>query len=420
MALRHRTLDEGVAVVLLDAVANGEERGLRAMLGQHVEHLAGLVAPRAVVERERDHLVVAHVGRYVASHDVAGLLYDPLGRDAGHFAGLRGLNAVLALALYQVYGAVALLRNRPGNGRFHGVGRFLDRAAVAYLHDVSGGQLGVKLGDLLAVHRGVERLPLACLQHAAVHGQQVARLGLDAAGGQGVAERLVAVHFDARSVQRDVGGQALHEQHHADDDNGHQAHAGEQTRKPPAGAFGFLRDAHIAVVILVGGRGGVDLRSAPIAAGGAACPARPRPCACRRAVALAVAALLGNASRVGGAPSRTRRGAGDGASCSALAWRGIVVPRGNMRACNAGARLTRWGVFGDAAVRCIRVLAALRSWHAPAVRVVRGVFSEFVVHLCPHGDRTPCFVVVVVRFILPETRARRARKERLAAGEPLI
>ena len=295
MALGDCALHERVAVVLFDAVAHGEERGLCAVFGQHVEHLAGLVAPGAVVERERDHLVVAHVGRYVAAHDVAGLLLYLLGRDAGRLAGLRGLYAVLALALHQVDGAVAFLCDRPGNGRFHGVGRLLDRAAVADLHYVSRPQLRVKLGDLLAVHRGVERLPLACLQHAAVHGQQVARLGLDAAGGQGVAERLAAVHFDARPVQRDVGGQALHEQHHADDDGGHQAHAGEHARKSPAWALGLLRDAHIAVVILVGGRGGVDLRTAPLAAGGVARPTRPRPCTCRWAVALTVAVLRGNA-----------------------------------------------------------------------------------------------------------------------------
>ena len=112
---------------------------------------------------------------------------------------------------------------------------------------------------------------------------------------------------------------------------------------------------------------------------------------------------------------------GYGASCSALARRGIVFPRGNVRACNAGACLMRWGAFGDVAVGGIGALAAVRPRHAPAIRVVRGVFSEFVVHLCPHGDRTPCLVVVVVvRFILPETCARRARKARFVTDEPPV
>ena len=248
-----------VDALAVDAIAHGEKRCLGPVLGQHVEHGGSGFGPGAVVEREGHHLVVAHVGRYVAPHHVDGLLRHLFGGDPGHRAGFRALHAVGALALDQVDGPAALFLVGEGNGGLNRFRRLLQGAAVAQFHHISAGQLRIGVSCGLAVDGGVERFALAFLQHRAVHGHEVARLRLDAAGVQRVAQRFAAAHVDARSVQRDGGGQALHDEVRPDAEGDQHQQADHDAESAAPRAFRLRLHATIAIEVLVG-RSGVARR----------------------------------------------------------------------------------------------------------------------------------------------------------------
>ena len=104
-----------------DAAAHGEERGFRAVVPQHVEHLDGGVMPGAVVERERDHFLVTDVGRHVAARDVLGFTDRGFCDDAGNPARLDLAQPVGALPFEQMDGPAAFRGDRIGDGLFHDV-----------------------------------------------------------------------------------------------------------------------------------------------------------------------------------------------------------------------------------------------------------------------------------------------------------
>ena len=105
----------------LDAAAHGEERGFRAVVPQHVEHLGGGAMPGAVVERERDHLLVPDVGRHVAARDVLGFACRDFCDDAGNLARFDLAQPVGALPFEQMDGPAAFRGDRIGDGLFHDV-----------------------------------------------------------------------------------------------------------------------------------------------------------------------------------------------------------------------------------------------------------------------------------------------------------
>ena len=62
----------GVDPIARNSIANGEERGFRSIVAQHVEQLVGVV-PWAVVERERHDLFALRVGVAALHNGIDGV-----------------------------------------------------------------------------------------------------------------------------------------------------------------------------------------------------------------------------------------------------------------------------------------------------------------------------------------------------------
>ena len=149
----------GPAGNLADVLADDEEGGFSSVFLQDVEDVGGLVVvPRAVVEGEGDHLVVAGFAAHAVALDreVGGLLLDYVGGDAGHAARAGGLYAVGARAGDLVEGAALGAVDPLGGDGLGGFGVVFGLVgARADLHGIAGVQGGVG-GGVGPVDRGAE------------------------------------------------------------------------------------------------------------------------------------------------------------------------------------------------------------------------------------------------------------------------
>ena len=225
----------------VDAIAHGEECGLRPLVGQHVEHCGGGFGPGAVVERECHHFVLAYLRRNVSAHHVGRLLHDFFRRQAGDRAGFRALQSVGALPLEHVDRSAPFLFDRVGDAFLGGFARLFDGAAVAQFDHVAVVQLRIHVGSDFAVDGGVKRLALSCFDHRAVHGNEIAGFRLDAAGAQRVFQRLVTAYFQVGSIEGYGGRQALHDEVPSNGESGHYEQAGNDSNSAPPRLVGARR-----------------------------------------------------------------------------------------------------------------------------------------------------------------------------------
>ena len=117
----------GIDPIARNSIANGEERGSRSIVAQHVEQLVGVV-PWAVVESERYDFFALRVG-VTALHDgvdgVARYLDDLL--FSGNLAGFNYARTVLPLLGDDVQRPMSDVLGAMGDGLVFGrVGRLFD------------------------------------------------------------------------------------------------------------------------------------------------------------------------------------------------------------------------------------------------------------------------------------------------------
>ena len=237
--------------VVGNLVADGEERCVRVIFLKNIENLFRRALPRAVVEGERDHLVIAgvrgvdlvflvHCGGRVLGHGLAGNL-----------AGLRRAHAVLAVDVHvqRAVPVIVVLDALVGNPLGGRIVVLCDIRAVLNVD-------GIALPDLLrSVVGGVpvngrgKAVAAALGDNARVNGEQVARRR----GGKSVVDELIERRSVGDgvfcSVYGDVESGRVQNEEHADaDGDDEHRHDAERNRT------GALRAAlGVAGVIVVDG-----------------------------------------------------------------------------------------------------------------------------------------------------------------------
>ena len=242
-----------------DLVADLEEGRVRAVLLEDVEDLGGGGGPGAVVEGERDDLLVADVGDVGVVAGVDGLLGDFLDGLAGDLAGLDGLLAVLAGGV-DVDGAAVVAAEGGVVGAGGAVGDGLGRLGVLLVDVGAVGDLhvvalldGVGAVDLVAVDGGRVRGAAALLGDRPVDRDEVAGGGGGEALLDALLDRRAGVHgllgaVDGHGVDGRVGDEVDADAHRDESDGGEDD--GEGAALLAAAGAGRVRLAHA-----VGSRG---------------------------------------------------------------------------------------------------------------------------------------------------------------------